>query len=91
MNINVDPNKLTDFAVYVSEFSRKINMECSEISMATARLAYTMDADDVADIQRLTREVVRILDDSSPALKELQEKVEAYANFVMRLKAIAQG
>lgn len=91
MNINVDPKKLMDFATYVSDFSKKINTECSEISSATSRLAQTMDAEDVADIQRLTRDIVRILEDADPDLKELQEKVEGYANFVMRLKAIAKG
>lgn len=90
MNINVDPKKLMDFAAYVSDFSKKINTECSEISSATSRLAQTMDAEDVADIQRLTRDIVKILEDADPSLKELQEKVEGYANFVMRLKAIAK-
>lgn len=91
MNINVDPSKLMSFAAYVSDFSKKINTECSEMNDATNRLAQTMDAEDVADIQRLTREIVRILEASDPDLKELQNKVEGYANFVMRLKAIAQG
>lgn len=91
MNINVDPQKLLNFAAYVSDFSKKINTECSEISSATARLAQTMDAEDVADIQKLTRDIVGILEDADPDLRELREKVEAYANFVMRLKAIARG
>lgn len=91
MNINVDPKKLMDFAAYISDFSKKINTECSEISSATARLAQTMDDEDVASIQRLTQQVVQILENSDPTLKELQQKVEGYANFVMRLKSIAKG
>lgn len=91
MNINVDPQKLMDFATYVSDFSKKINTECSEMNYATARLAQTMDDEDVASIRRLTQMVVQILENSDPALKELQQKVEAYAKFVMRLKSIAKG
>lgn len=91
MKINVDPEKLMDFANYVSDFSKKINTECSEISSATARLAQTMDAEDVASILRLTQQVVQVLENSDPALKELQQKVEGYANFVMRLKSIAKS
>lgn len=91
MNINVDPIKLMNFAAYVSDFSKKINVECNEISSATARLAQTMDEEDVAYIRTMTEQIIQILEDSAPTLKELHQKVEGYANFVMRLKSIAKG
>ena len=91
MNINVDPKRLADFAAYVADFSKNINIECGEITAATANLAQTMDAEDVASIQRLSQQITQILENSAPALKELQQKVEGYANFVMRLKSIAKG
>ena len=91
MSINVDVEKLTEFATYVSKFSQNINTECSEIIAATARLAQTMDAEDIASIQRLTQQIVGILENSDSALKELQQKVEGYANIVGRIKSILNG
>lgn len=91
MYINVNPEKLQTFAEYISNFSKNINRECIEISTATTRLAQSMSDEDVEDIRQMTSEVVRILNDSEPALKDLQQKVELYAEFVIRLKAIAKG
>lgn len=91
MNINVDTQKLMEFATYVSDFSKKINTECGEINSATARLAQTMDEEDIASIRQLTQQIVQILESSEPDLKELQQKVEGYANFVLHLKSIAKG
>ncbi len=91
MNINVNPEKLLAFAEYVSNFSKNINRECTEISAATTRLAQSMSDEDVDGIRWMTLEVVRILNNSEPELKDLQQKVELYAEFVAKLKAIAKG
>lgn len=90
MNINVDPNKLKSFAAYVSDFSKKINTECSEINAATSRLSATIDAEDAAEIREMTREIVRILDSTEPDLQELRERIEGYADLVERLRAISE-
>ncbi len=91
MNIIVDPNKLMNFAAYVSDFPKKINTECSEINSAAARLAKTVDTKDPADIKKITANIVRILENADPDLKELQGKVEGYANLVKHIRSNTKG
>ena len=90
MNIIVDPEKLMDFAAYVSEFSKKVSTECSEINSAAFRLAQTVGAEDAAEIKKTTHNIIRILENADPDLKELQGKLEEYANLVMRIKSITE-
>ena len=88
MNIAVDPERLMDFAAYVSDFPKKISTECSEINAAAFRLAQTVNTEDAAEIKKITHNIVRILENADPDLKELQGKLEGYANFIMRIKSI---
>ena len=90
MNINIEPEKLLTFAAYVSMFSKKINTECNEITAAASRLGQLADAEDVAEIQKLTQYITQILDRADPDLDALETKIEAYANTITRLKAISK-
>lgn len=91
MNINVNPESLDNMASYISAFSNKVRTECVQIEMATAKLAQTMDSESVQNIETMIHHITMTVDDAQPILKELQKKVEAYAAFVRRLKAIANG
>lgn len=90
MKINIDEKKMMDFAEYVSDFSKNISTECSEINAATIRMEKHLDNKDVAEIRRLTYEISRILDDSSSDLETLSEKIKEYSLFVSHIKAMAK-
>ena len=88
MEIGIDPQKLIRFAACVSDFSTKINTECSEISRASSRLSCTLEVTDLMEVQKSTRKIRSILEDADPDLEELSKKVEGYANYVSRLKSV---
>lgn len=88
MYIDVDPKKLFDFAAYISDFSKNVNTECSEINALMLRLDKNMDAADVAEIRQVTRNIVGILEQADSDLDELQQRVEKYAKVVAYLKTL---
>jgi len=48
-----------------------------------------MDSDSVAVIASTVDQITRILNEQAPAIKNLEQKVNNYADFVERLKAAA--
>lgn len=87
INVNVSVEELRIFADYVSNFSKYIDGDCTELQSSVAALAATMDAESIASISATVNQIAKILSDQGPVLVKLEEKVRNYADFVTRLKA----
>lgn len=90
MNIKTDPNKLIAFAGTVSDFSRKINTECNEISDAATRYSKMTGDSSALEVLELTRQIQRILDESDEDLLELQKRIEIHAALVEKMRSISK-
>ena len=59
--------------------------------MATNRYAQTVNEEDVISERIMTQNIVSKIEEAEPVLKDIQQKVEGYAKFIIRVKSIAKG
>ena len=91
MDINVDTKKMLEFAGYIAQFSKDINSECYALNMATDRYAQTVNEEDVISERKMTQNIAAKIEEAEPVLKDIQQKVEGYAKFIIKVKSIAKG
>jgi len=89
INVNVSVESLRQFADYTGNFSKYIDGDCAQLRGAISALSSTMDSDIVAVLASTVDQITRILNEQAPAIKNLEQKVNNYADFVERLKAAA--
>lgn len=88
VNINVSVSELRRFSDYISAFKKNIDGDCSELESAAKALSSTVSADIYATISNMIKQINDILINEGPALDDLKAKVDNYADFVERLKAV---
>ena len=89
--IDLDSKKLSNLASEVLKFSQNVRFACDDIKLATNKLSQTTDAQTIADIEVLTKNIVRIIDLSEPTLNDLSQKAQAYAYLAEHLQKTANG
>lgn len=89
MRVNVNVDTLRTFSDEVKTFKDQIGADCLDLTEALERLRTSMDVYTIASMADTVKRIERILDDAEPLLKELGARVDAYADFVDRLKQIA--
>lgn len=88
MYIDLEPGNFLEFAAYISDFSKYIYTQCSEINAFTLRSGENMDAEDVAQIRSITQDIAGILERTELTLEKLSGQVEKYAKVVAYLKML---
>lgn len=89
--INVNTDTLRGFSEYINTFCKTIYMDCSELTTALQRLQMSMDDETAASMVDVVTRIDRILSNAGPELTSLSKRVDSYADFVERLKALASS
>ena len=79
-----------DFAEFIGKFKEGVSGRCDILEAEAAKVLSTMDGDSGQCIRELVRQIKDILENGTPALNDLRGRVEIYADFLGRLKAITQ-
>ena len=87
MAVNVDTEKMKEFAGFVSRFSETILQECRALEEAADRYARVAGEKEVVSAKRTAQSAAEITVKSAPTLEEIRLRVETYANVIDRMRA----
>ena len=73
----------------VKTFKTQIGDDCIDLTDAMKRLQMSVDSYTVASMVDVVNRIDKILSNADPALRDLGKRVDDYADFVDRLKQIA--
>ena len=91
MRIDVSVEKLRSFSTDVGTFKTKISVDCEDLVTAMKRLQASMDEYTVASMVDVVKRIEKILDNAEPVLSDLGKSIDQYADFVERLRTIANS